>query len=250
MIVFPMAGLSRRFSEAGYLKPKYMLDLHGQTLFAHAVTGFRNYFEAEPFLFIARDQPGVGDFVSNEVAKLGITSAQVVTLARPTLGQADTVRQGLMKARVALDLPLTIFNIDTFRPGFHYPPTEWFERADGYLEVMPGSDPGLSYIQPIESQNECRVSATAEKLIISNLASTGLYWFRRAKDFLTVMESAADFVQPNGEIYVAPLYNPLIASGMDIRYHSVLTTEVIFCGTPSQYEALQRSEPVIARCDC
>ncbi len=252
MIVFPMAGLSRRFSEAGYLKPKYMLDLHGQTLFAHAITGFNAYFASEPFLFIARDEPGVADFVSNEVAKLGVASAQVVTLAKPTLGQADTVRQGLVKARSPLNLPLTIFNIDTFRPGFRYPQTGWFDRADGYLEVMPGSDPGLSYVLPQEGHNECRVSATAEKQVISNLASTGLYWFRRAGDFLTAIKSASYTVQQNGEIYVAPLYNPLIALGMDIRYHSVLTTEVILCGTPSQYEALQRSEPAVVtdRHDC
>lgn len=37
IIIFPMAGLSSRFAKAGYDKPKYMLDLKGNSVFFHAV---------------------------------------------------------------------------------------------------------------------------------------------------------------------------------------------------------------------
>ncbi|EDP5982441.1 capsular biosynthesis protein, partial [Campylobacter jejuni] len=37
IIIFPMAGLSSRFTKAGYDKPKYMLDLKGNSVFFHAV---------------------------------------------------------------------------------------------------------------------------------------------------------------------------------------------------------------------
>ena len=55
MIVIPMAGLSSRFTKAGYDKPKYMLEAFGRSLFWHAVSSFSNYFDSEDFLFIARD---------------------------------------------------------------------------------------------------------------------------------------------------------------------------------------------------
>ena len=238
MIVIPMAGLSRRFREAGYDRPKFMLDLHGRSLFAHAVDSFRAYFAAEPFLFIARDEPDVPEFVAREVAALGVASARTVLLPRPTLGQADTVRLGLQQARTGADTPLTIFNIDTFRPGFRYPAADWMGRADGYLEVMPGTDPGFSFVRPAEG-GEGRVAETAEKVVISRLASTGLYWFRRAGDFLDAMEG--DAARAHGELYVAPLYNALIAAGLDVRYHAVPAAEVVFCGVPAQYEALLAS---------
>ena len=233
-----MAGLSRRFHEAGYDRPKFMLDLHGRSLFAHAVDSFRAYFAAEPFLFIARDEPDVPEFVAQELAALGVASARTVLLPRPTLGQADTVRLGLQQAGTGVDTPLTIFNIDTFRPGFRYPAADWMGRADGYLEVMPGTDPGFSFVRPAEGGNG-RVAETAEKVVISGLASTGLYWFRRAGAFLDAMEG--DAARAHGELYVAPLYNALIAAGLDVRYHAVPAAEVVFCGVPAQYEALLAS---------
>lgn len=235
MIVIPMAGLSRRFREAGYDRPKFMLDLHGRSLFAHAVGSFRAYFDTEPFLFIARDEPGVPEFVVQEMAALGVASARTVLLPRPTLGQADTVRLGLQQAGTGADTPLTIFNIDTFRPGFRYPAADWMGGADGYLEVMPGADPGFSFVRPADG-GDGRVAETAEKVVISGLASTGLYWFRRAGDFLDAMEG--DAARAHGELYVAPLYNALIAGGLDVRYQTVAAEEVVFCGVPAQYEAL------------
>lgn len=42
IIIFPMAGLSSRFAKAGYDKPKYMLDLKGNSVFFHAVNSFKN----------------------------------------------------------------------------------------------------------------------------------------------------------------------------------------------------------------
>ena len=40
MIVIPMAGLSSRFTKAGYTKPKYMLPLAGKSVFAHSIESF------------------------------------------------------------------------------------------------------------------------------------------------------------------------------------------------------------------
>lgn len=237
MIVIPMAGLSRRFQVAGYTVPKFMLPLEGRSLFAHAIGSFEAYFATEPFLFIAREAPGVASFVSDEVSRLGIARAEIVALPRPTLGQADTVRLGLREAGTADDVPLTIFNIDTFRPGFRFPDAPWMAMADGYLEVMEGSDPGFSYVLPSE-RGDGRVEATAEKKVISHLASTGLYWFRRTGDFLHAMSCDEGAAAAHGELYVAPLYNALIARGRDIRYAQVPSEEVVFCGIPEQYEDL------------
>lgn len=161
-----------------------------------------------------------------------------MVLPHPTLGQADTVRLGLLQAAVGGDTPLTIFNIDTFRPGFAYPDAPWMGRADGYLEVMHGTDPGFSFVLPAAGDEKGRVAATAERQVISDLASTGLYWFRQADDFLDAMAREGDASLAHGELYVAPLYNALIARGRDVRYHRVPNEEVVFCGTPAQYEAL------------
>ncbi|HEY0421149.1 MAG TPA: capsular biosynthesis protein, partial [Acetobacteraceae bacterium] len=75
MIVIPMAGLSRRFTEAGYAAPKYMLQANGRSVFAHAVGSFAAYFASQEFLFIIRDVAGTADFVRAECAALDIRAA-------------------------------------------------------------------------------------------------------------------------------------------------------------------------------
>src|ERR1700712_1024260 len=64
MIVIPMAGNSRRFTEAGYDRPKFMLMLSGESLFAHSVRSFERYFAEEEFLFIAREDFSAGPFIA------------------------------------------------------------------------------------------------------------------------------------------------------------------------------------------
>ena len=236
MIVIPMAGLSRRFSEAGYDRPKHRLELRGESLFAHAVGSFRAQFETEPFLFIARNEPGTEAFIAREVDRLGLASWRTVMLDAPTRGQADTVRLGIERAGVDPSTALTIFNIDTFRPGYAHPDQPWISTADGWLEVMHASDPGFSFVRPAGGSDQ-RVAETAEKIVLSDLASTGVYGFRSAGSFLKAFKRTP---MARGETYIAPMYNALIASGAHVHYRLVPRHQVILCGTPQEYETLLR----------
>ena len=234
MIVIPMAGISSRFFNAGFTQPKYMLEAQGDTLFAHAVKSFAHYFEQEPFLFIIRDVFGTKAFIEKEVDRLGIKQAHIVTLEDETRGQAETVYLGL-QALAAEDGPITIFNIDTFRPGFTFP--ENIAQWDGYLEVFEGSGDNWSFARP-EHSNSTKVVETAEKNPISNLCSTGLYYFARTSDFLDAYRQ--ELARPvdtwaKGELYIAPLYNQLIADKLNIHYHLIDRQDVIFCGVPDEY---------------
>ena len=239
MIVIPMAGLSRRFREAGYEVPKYMLDLHGETLFAHSVGSFRAQFGDEPFLFIARTEADTEGFIAREVTRLGVRRHRTVMLEEPTRGQAETVRIGLERADVDPSTPLTIFNIDTFRPGYLAPDQPWAKTADGWLEVMRSTDPGFSFVRPAP-EGGGRVAETAEKVVISDLASTGVYGFRSADLFLSGLKNTPE---ARGELYIAPMYNALVSRGLDVRFREVKSQEVIFCGTPAEFEMLQLSAP-------
>ena len=54
-IIIPMAGLSSRFTKAGYVLPKYMLYVKNKSLFNLAVTSFEKYFDTCRFVFVARN---------------------------------------------------------------------------------------------------------------------------------------------------------------------------------------------------
>lgn len=234
MIVIPMAGRSQRFYDAGYDRPKFMLEWRGKSVFAHAVESFAGQFASHPFLFITGPDAAAEAFVRAECAALGVADAAVVRLGGPTAGQAETVEVGLREAGVAGDPALTIFNIDTFRPGFAFP--AGFEALDGWLEVFRGEGANWSYVRPAQGDQPLALE-TAEKRPISDLCCTGLYHFARASDFAWALgrERAAPQAR---ELYVAPIYNHLIGRGAKIGWRLIGRDEVIFCGTPDEYEAL------------
>ncbi len=231
-----MAGASQRFFDAGYMVPKFQLELGGESVFAHAVGSFASYFNTVPFLFITASEDASA-YVRSECARLGVEKASILFINPPTAGQAETVERGLAAARVPDAEPLTIFNIDTFRPGLEFPGAG-FESLDGWLEVFEGEGANWSYVRPAQGDEPLALE-TAEKRPISNLCCTGLYHFARAGDFRDAL--AAERAAPQAaELYVAPLYNHLIRKGLRIGYSRIDPADVIFCGTPAEYEALTR----------
>lgn len=251
MIVLPMAGLSKRFFKANYTLPKYMLDLHGAPVFDHALGSFAELFERERFLIICRGIADTPVFVRARAAALGLDPARLdlVVLEWQTAGQAETVAAGLRASGEVGEVPVTIFNIDTFRPGFAQPDSFDVAAVDGYLEVFIAPGDHWSFVCPEPGSD--RVLEVTEKQRISDLCSDGLYHFRSAAVFLDLfaqVESRDPATLQGGEYYVAPLYNLAIARGADIRYVVVPQDSIRFCGTPEEYTAL-RSLPPFAPVD-
>jgi len=234
MIVFPMAGLSSRFSKAGYSKPKYMLTIEGATVFDKVIEGFSNYFNKEKFIFILQEDQVNRTFIERTIQAQGIENYEIIGLAGSTKGQAETVYLGLKKMKET-EGSLTIFNIDTFRPAFEYP--EWISEVDGYLETFNGEGSNWSTISYIGSN----VTKVVEKQRLSEQCCTGLYYWSRVSDFFDCFEeylTMPDHELVNGEYYIAPMYNYLISKIKKIKFNEISKENVIFCGTPLEYEAL------------
>ncbi len=243
--IFPMGGLSQRFTDAGYTVPKYMLDLHGFSVFEHAVIGFERYFAAHNFVFALRKDPEAEAFVQEKCRAMGIPdeNLQIVTLDGPTSGQAETVWIAIGQAALHPDDPIVIFNIDSFQSDFILPEKLDLEHIAGYLEVFIGEGDHWSFVLPGPDFSALRVT---EKQRISELCSSGLYHFRRAGDFCAAFEQTLDMQLSElqgGERYVAPLYNTLIAKGLPVKYHLVSASDVTFCGTPDEYTLLLEQDP-------
>jgi len=243
MIIIPMAGLSSRFFKAGFSKPKYMLKAHGKTLFDHSVESFKEYFATEKFLFIVRDVFDTANFVKASANALGILDFEIVTLTQETRGQAETVTLGLNK--ISYKGPITIFNIDTFRPNFKYPDLD--KLGNGYLEVFQGQGDNWSFVKPLNNDSTI-VIKTTEKNPISDLCCTGLYHFASVVDYLNAYNhylTKPENEWEKAELYVAPLYNHLISKKGNIHYNLIDKKDVIFCGVPDEYaDFLKRNKNV------
>ena len=239
MIVFPMAGISSRFTERGYSVPKFQLSIWNAYVFDFAVGSFVKFFESEKFLFIYRETGGARLFIEDRVERLGIREAVLVELKAATSGQAETVEVGLKAAGVSKMTPLTIFNIDTFRcPYLELASSS--SAFSGCLEVFRGSGDNWSFVKP-DSNVPKLVSQTAEKQAISDLCSNGLYYFSSVDVFREAL--ALEREMPSmSELYIAPIYNHLILRGHKVTFVEIQIDDIFFCGVPSEYEALSRRE--------
>lgn len=235
MFVIPMVGKSSRFFKEGYAEPKYKLLINETSVFENSVRSFERYFLTDKFLFLVRSDFNAAEFVENSAKEMGISNFKIVEFSEETQGQADTVYQGLAKAKdfFQIDEPIYIFNIDTFRPGFEKSSKS---KDDGYLEVFEGEGDHWSFALPGE---DGKVLKTTEKDRISNLCSNGLYYFNSCTVFNDAFQhSVKKDLKAKGEFYIAPLYNFLIESGLTVSYELIPASEIIFCGTPDEYKAI------------
>lgn len=234
MFVIPMAGLSSRFFKAGYDKPKYQLMLGKETVFSWSVRSFEKYFQTDKFVFIYRDVYNTNQFILSELEKLGILDYELVCLPEETLGQADTVYQGI--SHISSDEEIYIFNIDSKILNFNKP--SWVAECDGYLEVFKGDGNHWSFALP-ESENSLKVIKTTEKERISDLCSDGLYYFKKKSTFEKLFLNAkANNQTAKNEYYIAPLYNELISQKAVIYYDLIKKDNILFCGTPDEYQEI------------
>lgn len=135
---------------------------------------------------------------------------RVVPLTSPTRGAAETVLLGLQEA--PLQEPLLIANCDQWLAW----DSRRFLRAtasyDGLIPVFASAHPKWSYVR---LDDRSRVVEVAEKRPISPWATCGLYYWKMARAFVDAAQvyMSDEAHRVNGEWYVAPIYNELIAQG-------------------------------------
>jgi hypothetical protein len=234
MIIFiPMAGLSARFTKEGYTLPKYMLFAGNQSLFRIAVSSFKTHFETATFVFIYRNIFDTKSFITAECNVLGIKHVELVEIDQPTKGQAETVKIGIDHLlQKGIDNEMIVFNADTAKTNFVLP--DFIKSTDGYLEVFEGEGEHWSFVQPLAGLQN-RVERTTEKVRISNLCSNGLYHFTSMQLFMDAYQASFYNQVHNGEYYIAPMYNALIAQQKKIHYFVLPKSEMLLFGTPVEY---------------
>nr|AAK17914.1 EcbE [Pasteurella multocida] len=217
MFIIPMAGLSSRFFKAGYNVPKYQLKIGKESVFSWSVSSFKKYFKTDKFIFIYRDIYNTRSFIMSEIDKLGIDNYEIICLPSETLGQADTVYQGIKNIKV--DEEIYIFNIDSRISEFIKP--VWTDQCDGYLEVFKGNGDHWSFALPENTTNR-KVIRTAEKERISDLCSNGLYFFKNKYIYEKLfINSKENNKKLKNEFYIAPLYNDLISQNGIVFYNLI-----------------------------
>jgi NDP-sugar pyrophosphorylase family protein len=211
-ILVPMAGRGSRFADAGHTCPKPLLPAQGRPMIERVI---HNLQPRRPhrFIFICQQAHLDAHALAPLLRRAG-PATQIVGIHGVTEGAACTTL--LAAALIDSPAPLMIANCDQYVAVDIDEHLDAVDASghDGVLMTMTAHDPKWSYAR---CDGHGRVLEVAEKRVISDEATTGIYHFRRGCDYVAAarrMIAAGE--RTNGEFYVAPAYNHLVRAGLSV----------------------------------
>ena len=235
-IILPMAGMGRRFKEAGYKTPKPFIHVACRPMFVQVLNNMPERHHGHLHVVTLAD-PNDDDLEQREMhlrdagGDLGLT---IIRLRELTGGAACTVLEGISGLEEDPVTPVIVANCDQYldwEPD-HFLQYAQKEDADGAIATFRASGVKWSFA---DVKEDGTIAAVAEKIPISHDATCGVYYFRNALILKNaILQMMAKQIKTNGEFYLAPCYNEMIAEGMKIVNYPV--PRMYGMGTPEDLE--------------
>lgn len=223
-ILIPMAGAGSRFFDAGYAFPKPLIDVDGVPMIQTIVN---NLSINAKYTYIVQKE---------HYEKYNLEYLLNIMTPDCNIVQVDGITDGA--ARTCLyasdfinnDNPLLIANSDQV--------LEWNSReflyelytknADGGIATFKSSHPKWSYAK---TNDDNIVLEVAEKKVISDNATVGVYYWKHGKDFVKYANQMIEKnIKTNNEFYVCPVFNEAIQDNKII--YSIPIKKMWGMGTP------------------
>ena len=234
-ILIPMAGSGSRFFNAGYKDPKPLIDVDGKPMIQRVV---ENIGIPGKYIFIVQAEHYEKYSLELALTKL-VPGCKIIQVNGVTDGAARTAL--LAKEYVDNSKPLIIANSDQL---LDWDSSKFMSQlletgCDGNMALFFANEDKWSYAK---IQNN-RITGVAEKVVISNNASTGIYGWAKGSDYVKYAEQMIDKnIRVNNEFYICPVYNEAIQDNKRILPIFVDTMHGL--GTPEDLERflLQKSK--------
>jgi hypothetical protein len=211
-IVIPMAGLGKRFEKVYPNTPKPFIDILKKSMLSRVIENLKN--NDSEFIFISQEELFKDPRFEYSIKEQDINYKTVIA---PNKTEGPACSCLIAKELVNNDNPLIIVNCDQIILDFNIDNLLKFalyNNADGVLGAFHSTSSKNSYIK---LGDDLRVQEIKEKIVISNIATNGLHFWKHGKFFV---ESAEKMIEANDryshEFYVATSYNYLIKQGKTI----------------------------------
>jgi len=214
-VLIPMAGAGSRFSAAGYTFPKPLIEVRGKPMIQVVVENLN--IEANYIFLVQKSH--YETYNLKYLLNLIAPGCKIVQVDGLTSGAASTTL--LAKEHIDNDAPLVMANSDQF--------VEWnsnecmyafsADSIDGGILTFKATHPKWSYAKLDENGF---VSEVAEKKVISDEATVGIYYWRHGSDYVKYAEQMIEKdIRTNGEFYTCPVFNEAIGDGKKIRVKNI-----------------------------
>ena len=239
-LVLCMAGVYRRFREAGYALPKFLLPWEGGTILSTILARMLADGAFASVLLVGNRRDAAHRPAIEAILRAQGLPEDALLLIDDTAGQAETAALAvaeLDRRSAPGDRRVVFHNIDTVLLGRDYAAIgAALARDDGFIDTFDADSPAYSYVALDDAG---LVVDIAEKVVISRHATTGLYGFASMDAYLAAY---ANCRWPTGERYISTLYRSLIERGARLRADGGgPEARTIVLGTPGEYEAARRS---------
>ena len=227
-VLIPMAGAGSRFAKAGYTFPKPLIEINKKPMIQFVI---ENLALDANFIFLVRKEH---EKKYNIISLLNVLAphCKVIIVDKLTEGAACTTL--LAKKLINNNDPLIIANSDQYMEWNSSKTLYKFisKKVDGGILTFNSLHPKWSYAK---TDNEGNVIEVAEKKVISNHATVGVYFWKKGSDYVKYAEQMIEKnIRVNNEFYVCPVFNEAIKDKKRIIIENV--KEMWGLGTPEDLE--------------
>ncbi len=216
-VVIPMAGLGSRFATKGYQHPKPLIPIGApgyEKPMIHWVVENLNINGAKFIFVVRREHLKYTEMVLKEIAP----ECKLVVVDETTAGPAASVLLAKEQGFLEDNKPLLIANSDQW---LEWDPNAFLyqsQTVDGSISVFKQTDPNDVKWSYVRLNTDGLVDMTREKEVISDLASTGVYYWSKAGDYVKYAKQMIhENYRVNNEFYVCPVYNWAIRDNKKIK---------------------------------
>ncbi len=217
-IVIPMAGSGSRFTQAGFTMPKPLIPVQGVPMVQVVIDNLRPQI-SHRFIFICQREHLQSYDLELKLKAWAGDNSIVTCVDGLTEGAACTVLT--VKDYINNDDPLMIANCDQYIDADInvYLADMKQRKLDGLIMTLNSDNPKWSFAAVDEQGMATQV---AEKQVISNNATVGIYNYCHGHDFVSAAEMMiTKNLRFKNEFYVAPAYDQLIAWGHKIGIYNI-----------------------------
>jgi dTDP-glucose pyrophosphorylase len=208
-ILIPMAGEGSRFAKEGYTFPKPLIDVNGRPMIQTVVENLD--FNCEYVFLVRAEHIEKYSGLLDTLDRITNGNFKHVVVDKRSQGAACTAL--LAEEYINNDDDLLIANSDQF---IEYEPQNFNmlkeqTSVDAIVYTFNATHPKWSFVK---TNARGFVTEVAEKKPISDIATCGIYWYRKGSDFVNYAKQMIDReIRVNGEFYIAPVYNEMIKDG-------------------------------------
>ena len=214
-VLIPMAGAGSRFEAAGFTFPKPLIEVRGKPMIQVVVENLN--IDARYIYIVQKSH--FEKYNLDYLLKIITPNCEIVQIEGLTEGAACTTL--LARDYIDSEESLIIANSDQF--------VEWnsgetiysfmADGIDGGIVTFKATHPKWSYARIDENGI---VEEVAEKKPISDIATVGIYFWRRGSDYVKYADRMIERnIRTNGEFYVCPVFNQAIEDGKKFRIRNI-----------------------------